>query len=222
MINRLSKCFSALSTAVFLGIMSAFVHAAPMVDISSSSASISVGQSWDVFFDISGLSSTASDSLSGFDIDVAYDPALLFFQSASFIDLTTNTNQLELPESSSSPFIGGAIDQAGTIDAFGISGNSVAVLDADQASGFRFLTLRFTALQAAPQSVVSLLLGDPNLLFINSDGIAYSAVFLNATTSVAVTDPGNNIPTTSPLLLILWGVAIGAAVLSTARHSHLR
>jgi hypothetical protein len=218
MFNQAHKVIASIALAALFLSSADASHAAPIFNASGSASAVNVGSSWSVSYDVSGLSNGAGDSLSGFDIDVLYDPAILFFSSFTFTDIAS-VNQLEFAEVGASPFFGDAIAAAGVIDAFGISGNTVSVLDANQSDAFRFLTLTFTALQATAASVVSVNLSDLNLIFIDSNSVILPAQFANSLVSVTVTNGGQPTPISSTWILVCLGF-LSVVYIGTRRNKN--
>ena len=184
----LASCLAALALIVP-------AHGA-VLDVTSSSSNLSVGQLFSIDFNISGLSTASGDALGAFDLDIAYDPALLAFAGFSFNDGATGVNQLDLPEPASFGFLGAATAAGIYIDAYGLSGNSAGILDLAQPDSFRFLRLQFQALGASTGTAVSIYLQDPNLLFIDANAgllavdLTSSAVSLTIAPLLAVPEPG--------------------------------
>ncbi|MES2076975.1 MAG: PEP-CTERM sorting domain-containing protein [Pseudomonadota bacterium] len=177
-----------------------------MIDVSASTNTLSVGQDVFVFFSISGLSGAPGDSLGAFDMDILYDPAVLRLWDVGFHDNAIHGNPLALPEPGSFAFIGDAIDLGRRIDAFGLSGNSAAVLDADQPNAFTFMTLTFRAVGASIVSGVVIDTLDPALLFVDSGANALAASIGRAGVTLVVA-PGGDAPEPASLLLLLAGAA---------------
>ncbi len=209
-INKLSKkaCNYLLPAAL---LAAALPGQAAVINLSSSASSVAVGQSFQVDFRISGLSAAAGDSLSGFDLNVLFDSAAVQLTGFSFLDAGGALNQLDLSEAASFGFLGNALASGNSIDVFGLSGNSAAVLDAGQAGAFRFLSLNFKALAPSAGTAIGLDLNDPNLLFVDSGAAAlpYSvdrdSVRLAIGQSTQVPEPGT-------LLLLLGALPALALV----------
>lgn len=196
------------------------LHAAraAVIDVSASTNALSVGQDVLLNFAISGLSGAPGDSLSAFDLDILYDHAVLQLRDVSFIDPLSHTNLLELPEPGSFAFLGDAIDQAPRIDAFGLSGNSAAVLDADQANAFTFLTLTFRAVGSSLATGVAIDTLDPALLFVDSGAGTLAATIRAAGVTLVVNQLAVNAAEPDSLLLLL----AGATALLTLRRLPLQ
>lgn len=180
------------------------------ISVSVSNANPSVGDSVDVYFTISGLTSAPANSLSAFDFDILFDDTVLSFINASFDDPVLG-NQLDLPEASAFPFDGGVFDLgSGLLDAYGLSGNSDSVLDADQADQFRFLGLSFTAIAAG--SVSALIdLSDPFLAVLDSGFSDLIVDYAPSQVDFTVSSGVAGVPEPGSLLLLaigtpmLWG-----------------
>lgn len=163
---------------------------AATVNVSSSSGHVAVGATVTLNFAVTGLHQGGVGSLAGFDLDLRYDDSLLQFQGAGFTDAGSGFNMLDLPEAGGLGFWGDAAAAGGIVDAFGLSGNSTAVLDAQQADGFRFLTLSFIALQASAGTELFIDLSDPLLLFFDGAGLPIDMGFANARTSLVIDAQG--------------------------------
>ncbi|WGG52748.1 PEP-CTERM sorting domain-containing protein [Rugamonas sp. DEMB1] len=179
---------------------------AAVIDVSASTNTLSVGQDVFVFFSISGLSGAPGDSLGAFDMDIIYDPTVLRLWDVGFHDDTLHGNPLALPEPGSFAFIGDAIDLGQRIDAFGLSGNSAAVLDADQPNAFTLMTLTFRAVGPSIVSGVVIDTLDPALLFVDSGANALAASIGRAGVTLLVA-PAGDAPEPASLLLLLAGAA---------------
>lgn len=206
----------SLSLAAFLLLaLSGPSAQAAVLTLGTSASSVAVGGSFDVRLGISGLSNAAGDSLSAFDMDLLYNPAVFQLTGYHFLDTATARNQLDLPESGVLPFDGAALAYAGVIDAYGVSGNSDLVLDADQASGFTFLTLTFQALGNQVLSDISLVLNDPNLLFLDSQYGDLSVSYANTAVMVNVTGA----TVSEPATLALSALGLGLMLMMRSRCS---
>jgi hypothetical protein len=129
----------------------------------------------DVQLGISGLGLGAAPSLGAFDVNVAYDPAILSFTGVQFGD-PLQGDQLDL-------FGTGAIEDfsllsPGLLEVFGISFDSTADLDSLQADQFILTTIQFQTIAAGTSPLV------PTL---NSIGNAAGAPLTATLTSAAVT-----------------------------------
>lgn len=183
---------------------------AAVITVSASQASVQTGDSFSLFFDISGLSTT---SLGAFDLDVDFDGAVLELTGYSFEDSGTGLNQLDLAGADNLGFFGDAVVVGGVVDAYASSGNSQLRLDAEQAENFRFLTLTFTALAQSAGTTLSVNLTDPNLIFFGSglDNLVYSFNTSAATVAITNSNGGGTVPEPGSLslgLLALAGVAL--------------
>jgi Cohesin domain len=182
---------------------------AATITMSSTGSTTVIGSSVTVSFQISGLTSAAAPSLAAFDLDVTFDPTVLQFASASFIDPATALNQLDFPEIGGLGFLGLSSDLGASVDVFGVSGNSAAVLDSSQAGQFTFVSLAFTTL-SAKQTTIALNLLDPNLLFGDAGGNPLSPTFGRVSSTITpgafvVPEPGTwtLCGAALPLLLLL-------------------
>lgn len=186
---------------------------AAVINVSTTSAHVSVGQSFNVLFDVRGLSSAANDSLSGFDLDIVFDPLTVRLLNASFFDPASGTNQLAFSEAGSFGFIGQTAISGGVIDLFGISGNSAGLLDARQNDVFRFVTLTFETLASSPGTSIGVNLADPALLFTDSGAGGLPIAFDNSRVGIAIGPTA--VPAPSSLALCMAGMI---ALLTTMRR----
>jgi hypothetical protein len=180
-------------------------HAAS-VSVTTANSTPTQGQIFTVDFTVSALSGAPQDSLSGFDMDIRFDPTLLQLTGASFIDSTGGVNQLDLPEAGSFGFLGSALVNGNLIDAFGLSGNSASLLDSNQAGAFRFLSLDFRALAPSAATRIGIDTTDPNLLFTASAAGLLNVNYASTGVTVAIAavpEPTTVLMLTAGLLVLL-------------------
>lgn len=189
---------------------------AAVINVSTTSAHVSVGQSFNVLFDVRGLSSAPNDSLSGFDLDIVFDPRTVRLLNASFFDPASGANQLAFSEAGSFGFIGQSVISGGVIDLFGISGNSAGVLDASQNDVFRFVTLTFETLASSPGTFIGVNLADPALLFTDSGAGVLPIAFDNSSVGIAIGPTA--VPAPSSFALCMAGMI---ALLTTMRRRRI-
>ncbi len=182
---------------------------AATVNVSASSSHLTVGSTVTLSFAVAGLHQGGIGSLAGFDLDLHYNASLLQFQGAGFVDAGSGSNQLDLPEVGQLGFFGDATAAGGIVDAFALSGNSSAALDAQQADAFDFLTLSFIALQASTGTDLFVELSDPNLLFVDGLGQSIGMNFINARTQLVIDAQGggNTLPEPAAPALALSALA---------------
>lgn len=190
---------------------------AATVNVSASSSHVAVGATVTLNFAVAGLHQGGVGSLAGFDLDLHYDGSLLQFLGAGFVDAGSGLNQLDLPEPGGLGFLGSAAAAGGVVDAFGLSGNSTALLDAQQADGFDFLTLSFIALQASTGTELFIDLSDPLLQFVDGGGQALSMDFLSARARLVIDAQGGGNPLPEPA-----APALALAALAGAGWAHRR
>jgi hypothetical protein len=173
---------------------------AAVVNLTASQSTVQLGGNVSLFLNISGLTPAA---LGGFDLDLSFNNAVFAFAGFSFDDGSTGLNQLDLAEPGKQAFAGGATDIGGGIDAFAVSGNSTAKLDADQADAFRFLTLNFTAIGLSAGTDLSVDLNDINLSFFDAEANPLNFSFATSTASVVVNaaNGGGSVPEPATLPL---------------------
>jgi hypothetical protein len=129
-----------------------------IISLTPSSNTVEVGDSVNINFDISGLTSDEGDSLSGFEFDTTFDSDVLMFEGFSLMDPTSG-NQLDfdaIDPDTFGYFSEVLLSSADTVQSFVVTGNEDAVLDANQVGAFRFLSLTFTALKVAVDTEVML------------------------------------------------------------------
>ncbi|WP_310388334.1 PEP-CTERM sorting domain-containing protein [Roseateles sp.] len=197
---------------------------AGVVSLSSSASSVAVGESFTLSLRIDGLTGAVADSLAGFDLKLGFDAGAVQLSGHGFVDAGSGLNPLDLPEVGGFGFNGDAslVAGGGAVSAFGLSGNSGALLDSDQADAFVFLTLRFLALADSPAAQFSLDLGDPGLLFADSGSDALAVSFRNTALTVSIGPNNGVVPEPSSLglaglaLLACLGRRRGAIAASTA------
>lgn len=186
---------------------------AATVNVTASSSHLTVGSTVTLRFAVAGLHQGGTGSLAGFDLDLHYDSSLLQFQGAGFVDAGSGSNMLDLPEPGGLGFFGDALAAGGIVDALGLSGNSSAVLDAQQADAFDFLTLSFIALQATTGTDLVVDLADPALLFLDGAGQAIGMNFISSRAQLVIDAQGgggNTVPEPAAPALALAALA-GAA-----------
>ena len=151
-----------LVTSVLLLLASSVSHAIT-ISFVPSAQSVSLGSSVDVGIKISDLGNFTIPSLSTFDLDVAFDPAILAFDNAVYGDPNPVLgDQLDLlslgfPTMSTTP-------SAGSVNVFELSFNTIAELINNQADSFILATLTFNTLSRGTSGLgISInALGDEN------------------------------------------------------------
>lgn len=125
-----------------LGAVPAATQAA-LLSLHPDPASVGVGASVEVALTVSGLGAGSAPSLSVFDVDLTYDPAVLQFDSVAFGDPVLG-DQLDLSGLGTITGLDGSV--AGAVNHFEVSLDLPADLDALQAGAFTLSVFRFTAL----------------------------------------------------------------------------
>lgn len=149
------------------------------------------GNSVNVDIGISGLASGTAPSLSGYDVNLSFDPSYLSFTGVVFGDAVLG-NQLDLASLGSTTIA--ELTGVGIVNLFELSGDTAEALNTLQASSFNLATVTFDVLNAG----TSLLQLDLNAL-ADADGNALSAITLSA--------PVTTVPLPSALLLMGPGLA---------------
>lgn len=178
------------------------------VYMSTDGNTAAIGNPVTISFIASGLSNGSAPALAAFDIDVLFDPMVLQYESASFVDPVTGVNQLDFPESSGLGFLGIGTDLGGVIDVFGVSGNSASLLNLSQNDEFVFVRLLFTTLKVQ-QTGVALDLMDASLLFGDADGNPLAVDYGRVSAVISPAGPAIPEPGT-------WALVAGAAPLLLA------
>jgi hypothetical protein len=191
-----------------------------IISVSASSTNINVSDTVSIYYDISDLSTAPGDSLSGFSFQTLFDSTALSFTSFSFVDDALG-NQLDFDsiDLDTFGFFGEAsLFALNTIDVFAVSGNFDDVLDANQASVFRFLTLTFTALNVSTTTSVSIdtlfsefTLGQASQVIPSFNNSAVNITISN-TTPPSQPVPGPN---------VFWMFIASFVLLYVTKKSHL-
>lgn len=160
------------------------------------SQSVALGSSVDVALAIDGLGNLSAPSLGTFDLDVAFDPSLLSFTSATFGDPGLG-DQLDLFGLASVTSIDAS--NPGLVSLFELSLDAASDLNALQHGSFTLAALIFNTIGVGTSSltVSRLVLGD-------ADGVALAA----ATDSGSVQVVGLSVP--EPPTLVLLGLGLVA------------
>lgn len=149
------------------------------------------GNSVNVDIGISGLASGTAPSLSGYDINLSFDPSYLSFAAVAFGDAVLG-NQLDLASLGLTTIA--ELTGVGIVNLFELSGDAAEALNTLQADSFNLATVTFDVLNAG----TSLLQLNFNAL-ADADGNALSAITLSA--------PVTTVPLPSAFLLMGPGLA---------------
>jgi hypothetical protein len=218
------RLFQAQAAAFVATLATALTCAMPAaqaatVSLTSSASTVAVGDVFTVRLGIADLSAASGNSLSGFDIALAFDSSAVSWLGFSFDDGASGQNQLDWPEAGGFGFLGDAFGGGpGSIVAFGLSGNSAAELDAQQADAFDFLTLSFQALAPTASALFSLDTSDPALLFVDSDAARLGVSFGSTVATVAIGGGSTGVPEPGSAWLVLGALGLLAARRQAARR----
>lgn len=193
-----------------------------LISLSASNDRVKVGDSIDIYFDISELSSDIGDSLSGFEFDTFFDSNVLLFESFSF-SAPLNGNQLDFDaiDPSSFGFFGEISNPfAGQLSSFAISGNSDEVLDINQVDDFRFLRLSFTALRSAVDT--ELAIDASTSIFTFGQNSLTNTSFDTSSILLTVEASAGQPPAAVPTPNIIWMFISSLAIMLTFRNSKIK
>jgi hypothetical protein len=173
-----------------------------VIGFDPSSQTVAPGASVDVELTVSGLGDFAPDSLSVFDLDVSFDPAVLSFSAVAFGDPVLG-DQLDLFGFGSFTDV---VSGVGVVNLLELSFDLPGDLDTLQAGSFTLATLTFDALAVGTSalSVAINALGDSFGDPLDAT-LAGGSVTVNA--AVAMPEPGT-----------LWLLAIGLLGLGLLRR----
>ena len=189
--------FTFTLVVLIFAFINSSVYAAISIDLSPAVQSFNIGDSISLDISISGLDDFAPDSLSVFDIDVNFDPAILSFNNVVFGDSFLG-DQLDLFGFGS--IAAGGLVGPGTVNIFELSFDLPGDLDALQAGSFTLANVTFDTLAVgtSPLSLATNTLGDSlgnPLLVANLGG-----------GSITVVQPAAVIPEPSTYALFVLGV----------------
>jgi hypothetical protein len=182
---------------------------AATVSLQSALSSVAQGSTFQLRLYIDGFSGSGADSLAGFDLRLNFDPAAVSFQGFDFVDSSSGVNQLDVAELGSFGFLGDAYVDGSNVVAFGLSGNSDAVLDANQANAFDFLRLNFRAEAVGVSALFSIATADPGLLFVDTSASGLPVTFATDWLAIGITSgSGGTVPTPGSAFLTLLALAV--------------
>jgi hypothetical protein len=156
--------------------------AAVLISVTPQSQIVPTGTTAQVQLRISGLGLDVPPSLGAFDLNIAFNPALISFTSLSFGDPGLG-DQLDLSGTGS---ISGFDVVGGLLEFFEISLDPAAVLDSQQANTFVLATLRFQAIAPGSTSLAPTLNSSSD-----SQGLSLDTVLQNGSINVVLApEPG--------------------------------
>lgn len=188
-----------LFLSVLLASSNAFVCDAATISVNPTAQTQTVGSPTTISLLITGLGAGTAPSLGTFDIDIAFDPVLLSFVTATF------GNQLDILGLGSLQI---TTPGTGTVNLFELSLDTVDDLNNLQAGSFTLAMLTFDTI-AVGTSALNLTvnaLGD-------ADGQAISSILENGTLTIEDTagnpipEPSYALPIGSLLLLLLCAIS---------------
>jgi hypothetical protein len=194
-------------------------QAAPVqVALSTAANSVTVGSTFEIRIRMSGLSSASGDSLAAFDFSFGFDSGVASYLGFDFLDSTSGINQLELAEAGSFAFLGDVTSAAvGSLQAFGLSGNSAAVLDGVQTDAFDMLRLRFRADAVASGVIFNIDTRGSTAPFVDTNNALLAASIDAPSISLEfVRGTGQSVP--EPGSAALSGLALGALLLTRRKR----
>ena len=176
------------------------------VSLESAVGSVTQGTTFQLRLHIDGFSGATGDSLAGFNLRLNFDPAAVSFQGFDFLDSASSVNQLDFTEVGGFGFLGDAFLDGASVVAFGLSGNSDAVLDASQADAFDLLRLNFRAEATAVTALFLIATADPSLLFVDTNASGLAVTF--GPDRLAINITGGTLPTPGSASLALLALAL--------------
>lgn len=196
--NYLCGCLLAL-TAI------SAAHAAPTIRTIPSAATFSIGDSFTVQVEVSGLGDFVPPSLGVFDLDVSYDPSIVSVGSASF---GAGLDVLGLGS------IQGVSFGAGAVNLFELSLDSIDDLNNLQLDTFVLATINLAAIGNGGTSFELTLnaIGD-------AEGLSLDASIVNGRIEVAETPPSGSVPEPGSLAMVAAGIGLAAQVTRRTRRS---
>lgn len=180
-----------IGAAATLVLLSAPLGHAATIGFSPTPAVVPVGQIAAIDLYISGLGEGTLPALSAFDLNVAYDPALLQYTGTDFGDAVLG-DQLDLSGLGS---ISGADAAGGLVNLFEISLDDPNILNTLQAGTFILATLHFSGLSAGMS---------PLSLTVNTLGDAYG----NPLSADLVDGSVNSVPEPASVALVCAGLVV--------------
>ncbi len=183
-------------TALIACLLCLPAHAAVVLTVVPAVQNVSTGGHLSASIVISGLPASSAPSLSTFDFDLAFDPAVLSFASASFGDAVLG-DQLDLFALGS---ITAATPSGAAVNLYQLSFDTIDDLNALQAGTFTLATVLFDALESgtSPLGLSVNALG-------NAEGLPLSATVLGGTVTVVPTSTVPEPSTAALLATALFG-----------------
>ena len=201
---------TVLLTGLLLAGFSSLAKAASIdLAVSPSSSTLTVGSTTTVDLTISGLGAMSAPSLSAFDLDLQFDPAVLSVSKVLFGSSMPPYDQLNLEGFGA--VSGSDTSLPGSLHLYEVSLDSPAVLDSTQLGAFILAEVTFTGQMAGNTSLN---------LAVNTLGDAQANPLSASVTNGSVTVT-NATATPEPASVLLAGIG-GALMAMSALASRLR
>ncbi len=174
---------------VFLTVFATSAAFSNTITVLPSSQGIGIGNQASVSLNIAGLGNGIAPSVGTYDIDVAFDPAILSFNSAAF------GTQLDILGLGDLQFVTPGL---GTVNLFELSLDSASDLNSLQAASFILATLTFDTIGTGTSPIALNLnaLGD-------ADGNSLAADLVNGSLTVNQQGGPSPVPEPSSVVLVL-------------------
>lgn len=194
-----------MKSAILFALFTTLGSAATAVSVSPASQTLPVGSPAQIQIAIAGLGLDSAPSLGAYDLNIAFNPAILSFTGLTFGD-PTHGDQLNLSGAGTvSDFL---ILSPGVLEFFEISLDSPSVLDTQQLDHFVLATLQFSTLAPGTSALT------PSL---NSAGDSSGAPLTPSLAAGRINVSQTPEPGTMGLLALAIGIAIIAGFWSKGR-----